>query len=110
MTEHLPNETLSLTIFQYTSSHSVDYRIRIGEALCKTIQRSGLAFVKHGQEFIHAICNVLYDPECKASAVALISVIAEVAPLTLLGCIQQIWDYVHGVLIFERDVKEMARG
>ncbi|KAI8923301.1 hypothetical protein BC831DRAFT_471970 [Entophlyctis helioformis] len=90
---------------------SLDYRLRLGEALMQTIQRCGQVFPKHASVVMPALMAVLRDSsnEMRSSALSLLSRVAEVAPLALLPFIEQITDYLLSVLQLDKE-PVMRRG
>ncbi|KAL5039959.1 hypothetical protein RTP6_007046 [Batrachochytrium dendrobatidis] len=113
LTDVYASETLLLISKRYTdkSLFDMDYRLRIGEALMQTIQRSGQVFPKHASVILPAVLVVMRDTEkeMRASALSLMSRIAETAPLSLIPFIEQITDYVVTALQLEKEA-EARRG
>lgn len=85
----------------------------------QSIQRSGKTFARYGLSFFNnqiyqagepilgSICKVLKDelPEMRASAMSCLATVSQVAPLTLLPVLYQVWDYFKNLLIFEKSVE-----
>ena len=113
LTDVYPTKSLYnklVQIYQDTSQ-AMDYRLRLGEVLLQTIQRSGKTFSKHGTPILGAISRVLMDneKEMRASAMSCLAAISQESPLSLLPHLYQIMNYFTNLLIFEKEV-ETRRG
>ncbi|KAI9333624.1 armadillo-type protein [Obelidium mucronatum] len=104
LTDVYPCESLHEIISRYsTADYELDYRLRIGEVAAKTIQRAGPVFPKYAPEILPQVLRVLHDenPALRGSALSLLSVVGETAPLPLLPFLQQILDYIETTLVLE---------
>ncbi|KAJ3255422.1 transmembrane and coiled-coil domains-containing protein 7 [Chytriomyces hyalinus] len=109
-----PKQCLEQIVTRYsnTEDYPTDYRLRIGEVASKTIKRSGPVFGKYAPEILPPILKVLRDkdPHMRASAISLLGVVAETAPLPLLPYIQQILDFIENTLILEQSDAILRQG
>ena len=113
LTDVYPSFSLSRILERYLDieGYTMDYRLRIGECILQTIQRSGQSFSKIGKPILEAISKVLRDDqkEIRSSAMSCLAMISETDPLSLLPYLYQIMDYFTNLLIFEKSV-ETRRG
>lgn len=118
LTDKFPKQTLMGIVSRYKDNQnfSLDYRLRVGEALMQTIQRSGTTFAKYGKihstdllgtPILESILKVLHDEkkEMRASAMSCLAMISQEAPLTLLPIIYQVMQYFTSLLAFEDSVE-----
>lgn len=113
LTDIYPQATLTLIVTQYRlESHGLDYRLQIGEALLRTIQRCGEVFPKYSDRILPTILSTLLDADknLKSSAMSLISCIAENAPLSLLPFLNQLLSYLSNIVQVDYNVVETKRG
>lgn len=124
MTDVFPMETLKRIVERYVDEtvFTLDYRLRVGEVMMDTIERSGTSFAKYGtihylslysrlinlgKPILESICKVLYDEkkEMRSSAMSCLATIAQTAPLSLLPYLYQLMDYFTNLLILEKSVE-----
>lgn len=88
-----------------------EFRLRIAEVILQTINLFNQIFPVYSDIYIYGILKALSDsePRMLASALSLISVIANEQPLALTRYIYTILESVKNILVFEKD-KEVRRG
>ncbi|KAI8613036.1 armadillo-type protein [Chytriomyces sp. MP71] len=108
-----PQESLRSVVERYgDASWALDYRVRVGEVAGKVVKRAGPVFGKYAPEILPHILRVLRDEhkELRGSAISLLGVVAETAPLPLLPFLQQILDYVENTMVLQREDTVMRQG
>ncbi|KAJ3219876.1 transmembrane and coiled-coil domains-containing protein 7 [Clydaea vesicula] len=112
LTDKYTQRSLNYIVKKYLENElDLDFRLRVGEVLLKTIQKLGVAFSKYSESLMTPILVVLKDEklEMRMSSLSLMSCIAETSAYSLFPVIQQVLSYVENSLIFEKDF-EIRRG
>lgn len=104
-----PRETIQQIASRYVDvNFEIDYRLRVGEAFLQIIQRCGATLDVNSSIIVSKIFVVLRSPnaQLKSSALVLLSYIAELSPSSLTQCIFQIFGYIQGLLVHEKDTDQ----
>ncbi|KAI9209551.1 uncharacterized protein BJ171DRAFT_484378 [Polychytrium aggregatum] len=113
MTDVYPQQSMGRILSRYSDAagFGMDYRLRIGEAVLQTINRSGKVFSKYASEILVPVLSVLHDDkvEMRMSALSLVAKIAEISPFSVVPYIYQVLDYIVNTLRLEKQV-ETRRG
>ncbi|KAJ1958216.1 hypothetical protein IWQ62_004937 [Dispira parvispora] len=87
---------------------TLDHRLRAGEALLQTVQRSGQVLGKYIHLIVPALLRVLLDEPkvpLRSSAISILSVAAETSVYTLQPWLQEIFDWMLQLLLLDKHVE-----
>ncbi|KAI7853572.1 hypothetical protein BDC45DRAFT_510575 [Circinella umbellata] len=86
---------------------SLDNRLRVGEALLQTVQRSGEALSLHVGTLVKPLEKVLarrkVDTYLRVSALSILSTACQTCPMALKGFMQPLTNWVLNILEFEKE-------
>ncbi|KAI9264163.1 hypothetical protein BDA99DRAFT_508593 [Phascolomyces articulosus] len=92
---------------------SLDNRLRVGEALLQTVQRSGDALSLYVGALVKPLEKVLsrrqVDKHLRVSALSILSTACQTCPMALKGFMQPLTNWVLNILEFEKE-PEIRRG
>ncbi|KAJ1655332.1 hypothetical protein IWQ61_004896 [Dispira simplex] len=87
---------------------TLDHRLRAGEALLQTVQRSGEILGKYIHLIVPALLQVLLkEPEVplRSSAISILSAVAETSVYTLQSWFQEIFNWMLQLLLLDKHVE-----
>ncbi|KAJ1985065.1 hypothetical protein H4R34_000242 [Dimargaris verticillata] len=87
---------------------TVDFRLRVGEALLQTVQRAGQALGRYAHLLLPCLLAVLLNEpntHLRTSAVSILSAMAEASVYTLHPWLRQIVDWMIQVLTYDQEAE-----